>query len=95
MIVSAKEVGNVDWDKAKKICMAYKVGTIEGWRLPSKDELNIIYQNRKYLGEYTKGGYWSSTEEGKNSAMMQNFSNGNAAKANKQSAQAVRAVRPF
>lgn len=95
MIVSAKEVGSVDWDKAKKICMAYKVGTIEGWRLPSKDELNIIYQNRKYLGEYTKGGYWSSTEEGKNSAIMQNFSNGNATKANKQSAQAVRAVRPF
>jgi len=95
MIVSSKEVGSVDWEKAQKICAAYKVGTYGGWRLPSKDELNIIYQNRKYLGNYTKGGYWSGTEEGKNSAMSQNFTNGNMSKANKQTQMAVRAVRPF
>jgi hypothetical protein len=95
MIVSSKEVGSVDWEKAQKICAAYKVGTYGGWRLPSKDELNIIYQNRKYLGNYTKGGYWSATEEGKNGAMSQNFSNGNMSKANKQTQLAVRAVRPF
>lgn len=95
MIVSSKEVGSVDWEKAKKICEAYKVGNFAGWRLPSKDELNIIYQNRKYLGNYAKGGYWSSTEEGKNSAMSQNFTNGNIGKSNKSAAMSVRAVRPF
>lgn len=95
MIVSSKEVGSVDWEKARKICEAYKVGNFSGWRLPSKDELNIIYQNRKYLGNYAKGGYWSNTEEGKNSAISQNFSNGNIGKSNKSAAMAVRAVRPF
>jgi hypothetical protein len=95
MIVSSKEVGNVDWEKAKKICAAYKEGNVGGWRLPSKDELNIIYQNRKHLGNYNKGNYWSSTEEGKNSATTINFSNGNQTKSNKQSNFAVRAVRPF
>lgn len=95
MIVSSKEVGSVDYEKAQKICAAYKVGTIGGWRLPSKDELNIIYQNRKHLGEYTKGNYWSATEEGKNSALVQNFTNGNQSKTNKSSSCAVRAVRPF
>ena len=95
MIVSSKEVGSVDYEKAQKICAAYKVGNISGWRLPSKDELNIIYQNRKHLGDYTKGNYWSATEEGKNSAMVQNFSNGNQSKSNKSSSCAVRAVRPF
>lgn len=95
MIVSSKEVGSVDWDKARKICEAYKVNNFVGWKLPSKDELNIIYQNRKYLGNYAKGGYWSSTEEGKNSAISQNFANGNIGKSNKSSAMAVRAVRPF
>jgi len=95
MIVSSKEVGSVDYEKAQKICAAYKVENIGGWRLPSKDELNIIYQNRKHLGEYIKGNYWSSTEEGKNSALVQNFTNGNQGKSNKGSACAVRAVRPF
>lgn len=95
MIVSSKEVGSVDFEKAQKICAAYKVGNISGWRLPSKDELNIIYQNRKHLGDYTKGNYWSSTEEGKNSAHVQNFANGNQGKSNKGSDCAVRAVRPF
>ena len=95
MIVSSKEVGNVNWEKAQKICAAYKVGNTGGWRLPSKDELNIIYQNRKHLGNYTKGNYWSATEEGKNSAVTINFSNGNQSKSNKQSDFAVRAVRPF
>jgi len=95
MIVSTKEVGNVNWEKAQKICAAYKVGNTGGWRLPSKDELNIIYQNRKHLGNYTKGNYWSATEEGKNSAVTINFANGNQTKSNKQSDFAVRAVRPF
>ncbi len=31
---------------------------------------------------YTKGNYWSATEEGKNSAMVQNFANGNQSKSN-------------
>lgn len=95
MIVSGKEVGSVDWEKAQKICAAYKVGSFGSWRLPSKDELNIIYQNHKYLGTYNKGNYWSATEEGKNSAVVINFANGNQGKSNKQSANAVRAVRPF
>ncbi|MBK9103855.1 MAG: TIR domain-containing protein [Saprospiraceae bacterium] len=95
MIVSSKEVGSVDWEKAQKICAAYKVGSFGSWRLPSKDELNIIYQNRKFLGTYNKGNYWSASEEGKNSATVINFANGNQGKSNKQSANAVRAVRPF
>jgi hypothetical protein len=95
MIVSSKEVGSVDWEKAKKICAAYTSGNVGGWRLPSKAELNIIYQNRKYLGPYTKGNYWSADEEGKNNAWLQNFSNGNQTKGNKSGDAAVRAVRPF
>ena len=95
MIVSSKEVGSVDWEKAKKICAAYKSGNVGGWRLPSKAELNIIYQNRKYLGPYTKGNYWSADEEGKNNAWLQNFANGNQSKGNKSGDAAVRAVRPF
>ena len=95
MLVSTKEVGSLNWEKAQKVCAAYKVGQYGGWRLPSKDELNIIYQNRQHIGNYSKEVYWSATEDGKNNAWAQNFANGNQTKSNKQSTNAVRAVRPF
>lgn len=47
------------WDEAKLACA--KLG--EGWRLPTKDELNILYHNRSKIGRFeTYASYWSSTE---------------------------------
>ena len=46
-------------DEAKAACD--KIG--EGWRLPTKDELNILYHNRSKIGGFeTYASYWSSTE---------------------------------
>ena len=47
-------------DDAKVECA--KLGN--GWRLPTKDELNILYQNQVKIGEqeFHAYGYWSSTE---------------------------------
>ena len=50
---------------------------------------------RKYLGEYTKGIYWSFTEENKETAWVQNFITGSQGNSSKQSTLAVRAVRTF
>lgn len=49
------------WDEATAACS--KLGT--GWRLPTKDELNILYQNKRKIGNFNIRelyGYWSSTE---------------------------------
>jgi hypothetical protein len=37
------------------------------WFLPSKDELNLLYQNREAVGGFADTGYpsyWSSTQKG-------------------------------
>jgi len=46
------------WRDAKIACA--KLGN--GWRLPNKDELNILYKNKDKIGGFANSSYWSSTE---------------------------------
>ena len=46
---------------AAGIASLYKGGGFDDWFLPSIEELNVMYQNKKYLG-MAEGWYWSSTE---------------------------------
>jgi hypothetical protein len=61
---------------AAKICRDYKGGGYSGWFLPSKDQLNILYQNRHLLDNFADQIYWSSTEYDIGSAWVQDFTNG-------------------
>jgi hypothetical protein len=48
-----------NWDDSKKACA--DLGN--GWRLPTKDELNLMYENKDNIRTKIKNGfYWSSTE---------------------------------
>lgn len=63
-----------NWDDAKLYCFALNVDGKTGWRLPTKDELNEIYQTENdFVGYY----YWSSVEIDGILAWFQNFGNGN------------------
>jgi hypothetical protein len=46
----------------------------EGWRLPTKDELNILYINKNELGNFTDNNYWSISTNNGSGAWSQNFS---------------------
>ena len=46
------------------------------WRLPTKDELNVMYKNKDKIGGFANGYYWSSTEDGYDYAWKQTFNNG-------------------
>ena len=59
------------WDDAKKACS--DLG--DGWRLPTINELNILYKNKKIIGKYLKDGYWSSTEIDTYTSYYVNFGN--------------------
>ena len=48
----------MNWPDAKKACRALG----NGWRLPTKGELNTLYKNRIKIGGFEDGAYWSSTE---------------------------------
>ena len=58
------------WKDAKKACASLG----PGWRLPTKDELNILYQNKDKVGGFASDSYWTSSGEfGAVSAWHQNF----------------------
>ena len=81
----------MNWVDAKRACAALG----KGWRLPTKEELNILYQNKDKIGGFAYDYYWSSTEDGSGSAWVQNFGNGNLGYGYKFYPYYVRAVRAF
>lgn len=81
----------MNWEDAKKACK--DLGDV--WRLPTKDELDEIYKNKKSIGGFTENLYWSSSESTNDLAWLQFFSNGYQEDDSKFNALLVRAVRTF
>jgi len=82
---------------AADICVNLSLGGYSDWFLPSKDELDLIYENLKVfgVGGFADSGYWSSSEYAAHSAWLQYFSNGNHNHYFKNNTYRVRAVRAF
>ena len=59
----------VTWYNAKRECK--ELG--KGWRLPTKDELDKMYNNKDLIGNFVNTNYWSSTEYNSDYAWMQVF----------------------
>ena len=59
LIVAQNDFSNMlNWHDAKEACEALG----NGWRLPTIDELNILYNNQDKIGGFEKFSYWSSKE---------------------------------
>jgi len=79
------------WGDANKECE--NLG--RGWRLPTKEELEILYQNKDKIGGFASNGYWSSTEGVNDGAWNQSFSDGSQYFSIENYTFYVRAVRSF
>ena len=94
--------GAVDGDAfAATVCNEYSV-TVGGvtygdWYLPSKHELNLLYQQKTVVDGFAGINYWSSTEGGSDTAWYQSFRNGYQGNGGKNSIinYNVRAIRAF
>ena len=82
------DLGKMNWDEAMKAC----VDLGDGWRLPTRVELLLMYNNQDELGGFANSFYWSSTETAFNGAWRQGFNNGLQDGANKASGYYVRAI---
>lgn len=82
---------------AAKICNDLVLNGYSDWFLPSKDELNLMYQNLHLngIGGFADYGYWSSSEGSSVTAWGQSFDNGNQHGYSKITKARVRAVRAF
>ena len=97
LVCSISDLGIGDWNSAKQLCDNYNEGGFSDWRLPTKDELQLIYflLHRRKVGGFANTHYWSSTEEDDNYAFRKNFNNGNTFYFSKGYDSKVRAVRAF
>ena len=96
--------GAVETAYAAGLARAYSGGGYTDWFLPSKEELDQMYQNRATINStatansgsnFTINYYWSSTEFDNNYAWYQYFDNGYQYNFNKDYRFFVRAVRAF
>ena len=81
----------MNWEDAGKAC--HNLG--KGWRLPTKYELNLLYENLDKIGGFSvvEYCYWSSAEYNNSNSWRQNFFYGRQFKYLKISKCNVRAVR--
>jgi hypothetical protein len=91
------EAGCTTAGTAADLCANLSLGGYSDWFLPSKDELNLMYENLKVagVGGFTDGYYWSSSEYYANNAWIQWFSTGYQYKNYKNNLIRVRAIRAF
>ena len=82
--VMTKDLGEMNWYKAKEACVALG----DGWRLPTKKELDIIFDEDDF-----EDYYWTSTEEGDVYAWFQDFYNGSQTAVEKSAENYVLPVR--
>lgn len=104
LIVSQQTVDNTVGSFAALLCANLRRGPYGDWYLPSKEELNLMYQNKAAINAtaLANGGnafaasfYWSSSEFNGNNAWFQDFFNGNQLNFGKSLNFRVRAIRAF
>ena len=90
----------IDWEEANKACRALG----KGWRLPTNNELNFLYENREKIGGFSRNTYWSLTGDDyrKSVCWFQSFAYGNqssygnpSGKKSKMSVRAINAPLPI
>jgi hypothetical protein len=87
--VHPKELGEMNWEDANTECALLG----EGWRLPTRGELVLMYENKTVVGGFANNFYWSSTEYITKGAWGQSFYNGGQLNFSKANSIYVRAVR--
>ena len=101
VVVAMQDQGDSNWYNAEAMANDASKHDSNGakfndWRLPTKDELNLIYKQKESIGYFDLGNYyWSSTEVGNDNAWTQSFYDGIQGTNGKGSTINVRAVRAF
>ncbi|HUZ46753.1 MAG TPA: DUF1566 domain-containing protein [Terriglobia bacterium] len=94
--------GKYTFNKAAKYAKELDAHGHKDWRVPTKNELNVLYQNRdkgklketfNETGSHPAGWYWSSSQANSNGAWVQRFSDGSQASDFRYNYSSLRCVR--
>ena len=80
---------------AAQVCANFKGGVFGDWYLPSKYELNLLYEQKAVVGGFTNAFYWSSTESLNDRAWCQDFDSGSQYNHYRYQTFPIRAIRAF
>ena len=100
VVVAMQNQGAVNWYDAEALVNDASKHDSNGakfndWRLPTKDELNLIYKQKESIGGFSTYSYWSSTQYGSASVWDQNFNGGYQNPISQEDKDNVRGVRNF
>ena len=96
LIASPKDLsGEADWDEAIECCSQHVSEDFTDWRLPTEEELNLLYLQKDVVGGFVRFSYWSATEYAGHFAFFQNFHTGERDNDFKDNTCYVRAIRSF
>ena len=96
-----QDQGSSSWYEANDLLSDANNHDVNGakfmdWRLPTKRELNLVYNQKSNIGGFANFYYWSSTAYDGSDAWEQDFGDGNPGYRNKNAnLHYVRAVRAF
>lgn len=99
VIASKKDLPETyDWNKAQIECAKLSIGGYTDWRLPTREEIAVLYANRLIVGNFESEYYWSGTPGyigDTTNAFFQSFKYGDRLTARKSKQMRVRPVRNF
>lgn len=97
LIAAREDLGTAKtWKHAVLSCRNYHAGNHRDWRLPKKDELRRLYENRFVIGGFKNNHYyWSGTESDSDDAWDISIRTGKRSLAYKRDYNYIRPVRIF
>lgn len=99
LVCSKTELGKAKMEDAKVICLNYENDGFSDWRLPDKDELQLIYLmlHENLIGNFEDKYFWSSSESEnlQNNSWAQNFADGRQSTDNNHHKLLFLAIRDF
>ena len=60
-MVAPEFENSMPWEQAKSACGSLSSYGYSDWRLPTKEELNMMFVNREEIGGFSRWDYWSSS----------------------------------
>ncbi|MBU3745029.1 MAG: DUF1566 domain-containing protein, partial [Sediminibacterium sp.] len=98
LLAAKEDVGKlVKWQEAIKLAKEYRAGDFDDWRMPVKEDLIKLFNNKDLIGGFQIGNYWTSqlSKEDEKGAYLINFYNGYTYTEYMETAVYARFVRKF